>query len=156
MKVKSILIVCFILTSIAFSDLRAQNSGAYYQITDIPGEITKKINLWGTVNRPGRYEVSLSTNLIQLITYAGGPKEFADMDEIRVYREKEDGTRFMLEINLEDPDETKQTDLDLYDEDTIVIEQSAIVSWREIFSTISGPLAIIASLAIILDRVKNF
>ncbi len=156
MKFKGLILFGFVLCLLAFNESKAQNTGAYYRIIDIEGEITKRVNLWGSVQRPGRYEVSLSTNLIQLITYAGGPKEYADMDEIRVYRERDDGTRFALEVNLEDPDETRVTDLDLYDEDTIMIEQSAIVTWREIFSTISGPLAIIASLAIIIDRVKNF
>ncbi|HEX2983063.1 MAG TPA: SLBB domain-containing protein, partial [Ignavibacteriales bacterium] len=65
---------------------KIDSAQAYYKIQDRPGELTKKVNLWGYVNNPGRYEVPASTNLIQLVTYAGGPKEYASMSDIRIFR----------------------------------------------------------------------
>jgi protein involved in polysaccharide export with SLBB domain len=124
-------------------------------VTDIPGELTKEVNLWGHVNRPGRYEVPLSVDLIQLITYAGGPKEYADLDEIMVYRVLKDGTQEIIEVDLEEPLKNDPELINLFDEDTILIDFKAIVTWREIFGTAAGLLAAIASLIIIVDRIGD-
>ncbi|MGE5364365.1 MAG: SLBB domain-containing protein [Bacteroidota bacterium] len=135
--------------------LRAQNNPGYFKIQDIEGEVTKKVNLWGYINRPGRYEVPLSTNLIQLITYAGGPKEHAVMEDIKIYRLRDDGSRQIIEVDLEDPAKVKETLISLYDEDTVIIEYSSLIDWREIFGLISAPVAVLASIALIVDRITN-
>lgn len=153
---KKLLIAAFftaILSLAAPGNLFGQTSPGYYRIVDQPGELTKKINLWGFINRPGRYEVPLSTNLIQLITYAGGPREYAEMDNIKVYRVLDNGKRKIVKVDLDDPAEASEEALNLFNEDTIVIEYSAVVSWREVFGLISGPLAMLASIALIVDRL---
>lgn len=126
---------------------------AYYKIQDKPGELTKKVNLWGYVNSPGRYEVPASTNLIQLVTYAGGPKEYASMSSIRIYRVNNGVTTELDGIDLDDPASARPNELLLYNEDTIVIDHSAWLSWKDFFSFISAPLAITSSVAIIIWRL---
>jgi protein involved in polysaccharide export with SLBB domain len=37
-----------------------------------------QVNIWGFVKNPGRYEVPSSTDLIQLISFAGGPVQYAE------------------------------------------------------------------------------
>lgn len=128
---------------------------AYYKIQDRPGELTKKVNLWGYVNNPGRYEVPASTNLIQLVTYAGGPKEYASMSDIRIFRVTNDITTELDGVDLDDPARTRPEELALYNEDTIVIESTAWLSWKEFFSFISAPLAITSSIAIIIWRLTE-
>ncbi len=51
-----------------------------------PGYVTIAVNLWGDVTTPGRYEVAQDTDLIDLITLAGGPRGFASPIEYRVAR----------------------------------------------------------------------
>jgi len=151
-KTKFLIIALFFL--IAASPLFAQQSGkGYYVIQDNPGELSMKINLWGFVNAPGRYEIPISTNLIQLITYAGGPKQYAEMDEVKIYRLQDDGSRDIIDVNIENPDSTPESQLRLYDEDTIVIDHSSVVTWKEIFSVIYAPLSLALSLFYILDRI---
>ncbi len=58
---------------------------AFYYISK-PGEITMSINLWGMVRQPGRYEVPISTDMVQLLSYAGGPLREADLSEVQVTR----------------------------------------------------------------------
>ena len=80
-------LIFLILLFISICNLSAQTPGrAYYRIERIPGELTKSVNVWGYVTLPGRYEVPVETNLLQLITFAGGPRDYALMDEIKIYR----------------------------------------------------------------------
>jgi hypothetical protein len=58
---------------------------AFYYISK-PGEITMSINLWGMVKQPGRYEVPISTDMVQLLSYAGGPMREADLAGVLVTR----------------------------------------------------------------------
>jgi hypothetical protein len=152
---KTIFVIGFLLIIYSIFEISVIAQPAYYKVTDIPGELTKEVNLWGHVNRPGRYEVSLPTNLIQLITYAGGPRQYADLDEIYIYRIKQDGTQEILEVNLDEPLANDPEEINLYDEDTIYVDFKSIVTWREIFGTAAGLLAAIASLIIIVDRVSD-
>src|SRR5512143_799635 len=62
-----------------------QQAASYYYVAK-PGELTMQVNIWGDVQRPGRYEISTATDLIQLMSYAGGPTREADLSEVRITR----------------------------------------------------------------------
>lgn len=57
-----------------------------------PGEITKRVSVWGTVRAPGTYFIRREVDLIELLSLAGGPSlnSLAEDVErtvtIRVYR----------------------------------------------------------------------
>jgi protein involved in polysaccharide export with SLBB domain len=62
------------------------------------------INLWGMVKQPGRYEVPISTDMVQLLSYAGGPMREADLAGVRVTRveRREDSFRkveFVIDLS---------------------------------------------------------
>jgi protein involved in polysaccharide export with SLBB domain len=150
---QSLLLLCLLfISSQIFSQSR---SSANYIVEDIPGELKININIWGYINYPGRYEIPISTNLIQLITLAGGPKTHAVMDEIMIYRVTKDGRRILLEVDLEDPESISDSELALRNEDTIVIDYSAIVTWNEIFGIIATPLAVAASILVLVREVSK-
>ena len=44
------------------------------------------VNLWGQVGKPGKYFVPYTTDLISLISIAGGPTDKAKLDEVRIIR----------------------------------------------------------------------
>lgn len=142
---------CFALVFI-YANLIAQ---AYYKVQENPGELTKKVNLWGYVNAPGRYELPASANLIHLITLAGGPREHASLDEVIIYRIKEDGTRERIEIDLKDLENANNTKLILYNEDVIYVDYNAIITWREVFNFVAAPLSIVSSIVFIIWRLSN-
>ncbi|MGE5683145.1 MAG: SLBB domain-containing protein [Bacillota bacterium] len=131
------------------------NGSAYYKIDNESGEMTKKVNVWGYVKNPGRYEVPISTNLIQIIAYAGGPRDHALMDEIKVYKNTETGSSTAKEVDLENPSRTREADLQLNNEDTIIIDHSSSVTIGEIFGFIAAPLAIVTSIILIADRIQK-
>ncbi|MCS7014365.1 MAG: hypothetical protein RMI34_05495 [Chloroherpetonaceae bacterium] len=44
------------------------------------------VNLWGQVGRPGKYYVPYATDLVSLLSIAGGPATTAKLDDIRIIR----------------------------------------------------------------------
>lgn len=65
------------------------------------GKVLMKINLWGGVRRPGIYHVPLGTDLVSLISYAGGPRAEAEMDEIRI-RRSFGGNDTTMQVNMDE------------------------------------------------------
>lgn len=151
-KIYYVFMLLVVLPVFAFSQ---SNGSAYYKIDNESGEMTKKVNVWGYVKNPGRYEVPISTNLIQIIAYAGGPRDHALMDEIKVYKNTETGSSTAKEVDLENPSRTREADLQLNNEDTIIIDHSSSVTIGEIFGFIAAPLAIVTSIILIADRIQK-
>jgi len=120
---------------------------SYYYISK-PGEITMPINLWGMVKSPGRYEVPISTDLVQLLSYAGGPLREADLSSVHVTRteRREDAARkveFYIDI-------TKLTKLDsqaltLRPGDTVLIE--AKFSTGDFFNILTMVAVLVTAIA---------
>ena len=122
-------------------------SAASYFYVSKPGELTMQVNVWGYVHNPGRYEVPTSTDLIQLLSFAGGPIQDAKIDEVKVTRflKRDTGiSRGEFFVNLEELSKVDQAKLVLYPGDTIFITHSAWVNLRDVFSVITT-LAIVAT-----------
>lgn len=136
--------------------LPSASAGAYYYIAK-PGELTMQINLWGFVKNPGRYEVPTSTDLIQLISFAGGPLQHADMAEIRITRIVNADTSHSLvefEIDLEELGGRWGGKLVLYPGDTIFIDHSRWLTIRDVFSVVTTLAIITSAIAQILWASK--
>ena len=52
-----------------------------------PGKATMRVSVWGNVAAPGRYEVHADTDLLELLSLAGGPS-----DRLRRSNEKHNST----------------------------------------------------------------
>ena len=62
------------------------SAASYYYLGGKEG-LTISVNLWGFVKNPGRYEVPSSTDLVQLISFGGGPLEHAQLDGVKIVRQ---------------------------------------------------------------------
>jgi len=62
-----------------------QNRGAQYVIGN-QDQLLIRVNIWGFVKMPGQYLVPTNTDLVSLISYAGGPLEDAQLKKIRLIR----------------------------------------------------------------------
>lgn len=72
-----------------------------YAIRSGPEDLLQiDVQIWGQVNRPGQYSVPDRTNLIGLISWAGGPTESAKLKEILVVRPLAEQNR-VHEVNIE-------------------------------------------------------
>jgi hypothetical protein len=124
------------------------SSAAYYFISK-PGEITMSINLWGYVRNPGRYEVPISTDVVQLLSYAGGPLAEADLGSVKISRvvRREDGIRTVeFNVNLRHLDKLDDKARGLEPGDTIFVDSPSF-AWRDVFSILTTMAIILASLA---------
>jgi hypothetical protein len=68
------------------NDLKSAGAGAEYVSGNYPGAVLMPINLWGSVGRPGIHYVPAQTDLVTLLSYAGGPAPDADLGEVTIKR----------------------------------------------------------------------
>ncbi|MCK6600960.1 MAG: SLBB domain-containing protein [Bacteroidetes bacterium] len=66
-----------------------------------------EVSLWGYVNRPGLYKIPHTTDLVSLISLAGGPRENARLDDVRIIRivnnpETNSMEEKIIRVNLEE------------------------------------------------------
>jgi len=84
-------------TGSAVSD---QNRAAQYFLGS-QDQVTMAVNVWGFVNKPGQYMVPYDTDLISLLSYAGGPREEAKIKSIKVVRPGKNPSSSDLVINVD-------------------------------------------------------
>lgn len=116
------------------------------------------MNIWGFVQKPGRYEVASSTDLIQLISFAGGPADYAKMDEVKITRiVRTDSTFSKREIvlDLERLDKIEEAKLSLYPGDTIVIGHTAWLTIRDAFNVVTVAALVTSALAQIISVTRR-
>ena len=130
--------------------LPSASAASYYYISK-PGELTMQVNIWGSVKNPGRYEVGSSTDLIQLISFAGGPNPDAKLDEVQVSRFLRRSGTMVIEkytVNLDNLATSDSTKLILYPGDTIFLDRSGWTTFRDV-------LTVVTTAAIITSAVAN-
>lgn len=62
--------------------------GAQYFLGE-QDELLMRVNIWGFVRKPGQYMVPTDTDLISLISFAGGPVEQAKVKAVKIVRANE-------------------------------------------------------------------
>ena len=50
------------------------------------GKLQFTVHIWGEVGRPGEYLVPDKTNILELISKAGGPTEFSNLNDVKITR----------------------------------------------------------------------
>lgn len=58
--------------------------------------------VWGYVKYPGRYVIPIRSDIISLLSYAGGINDNAYLDKLRIYRIDKDSTQRMIKFNYDD------------------------------------------------------
>ena len=130
---------------------------AFFSIAK-PGELTMQVNVWGLVNHPGRYEISITTDLLQLISLAGGPAPDADIDAVRVTRflKTESGiTRGEYTVDLSDLYRVKESNLILQPGDTIMIDRTSWVTIRDLVGIVTSVAVITATVFTVVNSRRN-
>ncbi len=121
-----------------------------------PGDITITVSIWGFVQRPGLYEVASSTDLVNLISLAGGPNSYAKLSDVEVVRttKKENGTYFRkkFKVDLSRLTQINENEIQLKPGDVIYVNHTSWYTVKEIFSVTSG-LAIITTSIYYLSRI---
>lgn len=79
----------------------ANNASAYSYTGTMSGQEKLKIytHIWGQVSKPGLYIVPDDTDLMTLLSLAGGPKEDAKLTRVRIIRPTSSGNKIIW-VNL--------------------------------------------------------
>ncbi len=115
-----------------------------------PNEITITVSVIGNVVRPGRYEISKSIDLMNLVSLAGGPSPEGTISDVKIQRinETASGPRFeSLTLDLEDPEGLGPSDLKLSPGDVIYVGQSGWISFKDAFTIVVGAAVIVTAIA---------
>lgn len=78
-----------------------QRQGGLYDYSD-PETINMRVSVWGFVKYPGRYLVPIYTSVSDLLSFAGGPTDDSNLDDLRLYRIMEDSTQHLFQFNFND------------------------------------------------------
>jgi polysaccharide biosynthesis/export protein len=64
-------------------------------------QVLMPVNVWGFVHKPGQYMVPYETDLISLLSFAGGPREEARIKSIRLVRpDNGGGAAQVIEVDV--------------------------------------------------------
>jgi len=58
------------------------------------------VHVWGEVTKPGVYRVPLGTNVIEVISQAGGPTEFSNLSKVKLTQKGPSGTSRIETVDL--------------------------------------------------------
>lgn len=81
---------------------RTSTFGSEYISGSKPGVVLMKVNLWGSVQKPGIHHIPAKTDLVSLFSYAGGPTELAELDEVIIKRNGANGSEKKISVNVEE------------------------------------------------------
>lgn len=161
---KRIFIVSWLGFLILFtSGVKAQqlgrNLGAKYYLGS-DDELLVPVNIWGFVQKPGQYMVPNNTDLISLISYAGGPQSSAKISKIRIVRISSGMENQIIEVNVKKYLNTGNQEIIpvLKPGDTIIIKGTTF-SWIQNFFSFLASFAVFAQMfyfiAIAEDRLNK-
>ena len=128
------------------TELGAERQGndvrvGYYQIAK-PFEVSMTINLWGEVPQQGLFIVPTSTDIIQLLSFSGGIRETANLEEVLLYRAMKDAkdgkSRQLRAVNVRAIVEGGAPVVQLAPGDMVVVKKLPVnLSWQDYASIIT-------------------
>ncbi len=89
-RLKNINLLVFLFALLPAPGLCGQESepGSQYLVGG-ESELEMVVHIWGEVIKPGEYRVPYDTNVLELISKAGGPTKYANLTKIQLTREAE-------------------------------------------------------------------
>ena len=136
-----------------------QNQGGYYDYSD-PESVNIKVSVWGFVKYPGKYIIPIYSNAFDLLSYAGGPDEDANLDDIRIFRIKEDSSQVFIDLNYRDflwnkELTSEKTAPRILSGDILLIPGEDRLYFRDYFTLTLSVLSVLISLAILIININK-
>ncbi len=140
------------------SGVLSYNPGAVYQYSgSLTGTEQLKIRtyIWGQVRNPGLYIVPDNTDLLTLISSAGGPTENAKLSKIRIIRSTAEGEK-VIWVDLKEYLETGQAELIpiLRPGDTVIVSGSTYYAFTKAVNWLSQ-IAVMLSVYVAISNISN-
>jgi len=113
-----------------------------------------EVHVWGEVNNPGMYRVPDGSTVLELISRAGGPTQYAALSRVRLSSKAGD-KRSNQKINIDKYlNSTKDVDIpSLKPGDTVMIPRNARFFWKDAISFVAD-LAVIVNVYYLISRNK--
>jgi len=137
-------------TLLSATSVAATNTNFYYAR---PNDLTIIVDVVGFVQRPGRYEIATSIDLINLISLAGGPMPDGDLSKVIIVRMVGKGgktTRQEMKIDLANLSMVKQEDLQLTPGDLVLVDRTSWSTFRDAFGVVLPVVTMTIAIAQIL------
>jgi hypothetical protein len=110
------------------------------------------VHIWGEVQAPGEYHVPAGTNVLELISKAGGPTEYANLGKVKVTRASGEPERsFRINLNRYLDKDSNSTLPVLQKGDVVRVSRNTWSKWRG-FIRVVADVAIIANVYYWLTR----
>jgi protein involved in polysaccharide export with SLBB domain len=146
-----------------------------------PNELTMIVSVMGFVQRPGRYEISSSIDLVNLISLAGGPTGEGSLSKVKIIRIIKDGekairqdlepdqktlsmflkkeeaiiTRKEVYLDLENLKTVRPEDLQLMPGDVILIDRTDWSTVRDIVGVVTPALLVTTAIIQIMNAANR-
>ena len=127
-------------------------SGAAQYILGSQDELLMNINIWGFVKKPGQYMVPRDTDLISLMSFAGGPSEDAKIKSIKIIRKNAENGGEVLKVDVKafldggDPSLIPQ----LKPGDTVIVTYTKFYTFKKIMDVV-WKIAAMAQIVVLVD-----
>jgi hypothetical protein len=126
---------------------------SYGSTRPLDEELLVPVSIWGEVRNPGYYSIPDGSDVTRLISYAGGPTEFANLGTVRLTRPGAGGDEAVdVDAYLDTGDVARLPVLQ--PGDTIYVRRNKKYAWRE-FVKIMSELAVIAGTVILYVEVAG-
>jgi len=111
--------------------------------------------IWGQVRRPGLYLVPDNTDLLTLISLAGGPTENAKMTKIRIVRTSPAGEEIIW-VDLKEYVETANSELIpiMRPGDTVIVAGSTFYAFSRVADMLSKVVIVLSVYSTIVNIAK--
>lgn len=123
-----------------------------------PNELTIIVNVLGGVQRPGRYEISRTIDLMNLLSLAGGVVENGDLDKVRVTRTVKTATRVErkeITIDLSDLTRVSEAELLLNPGDYVFVPQSRPILFQDVLTYVTTIALLTISVISVVNSSNN-
>lgn len=101
--------------------------------------VSQRVTVEGEVEKPGVYALTGRTTLLQALAMASGVGELAELEDVRVFRDQQDGTKEQLLFDIKAIREGAQQDPVIQGNDIVVVNRSGSKGLiRDVTNTLRG------------------
>jgi len=121
-------------------------------------ELTIMVNVMGFVQRPGRYEISNTIDLINLLSLAGGPTPDGSLSDVKITRLVNTGSRYerkQFRLDLGELPKVSSAELVLQPGDIIEVERTGWSNFRDTFTLAVSVVALTSTVVSIIAITRK-
>lgn len=127
-----------------------RNTGMdYYLSPGADNQLLIKVNVWGEVSKPGIVEVPDNTDLLSLLSMAGGPTENAKLSKVKIVRNFSENRIFTVNVRDCVRDGKAEQIPMIKPGDTVIVPRNS-------FHSVSKYITFVYNLAVIASVIKLF